>query len=403
MAVSDGATRATTLEMDDPNEIVTALEAQLAAVGAELAHERQTTQALHEQLRAVGAELAVERQTTQALSAQLAGVGDELMAERSVANALGAQLAGVAGELAAERATAQALTAQLTAVGAELADTRARFRPHVAIARVSPQGVPPESFAALVARQPSRLELSFVDVAAPFSAPVVSFLREWFTIELRCEYVSSPGRHRFGDEELRWHLSWLGRLVPNSGRAFVSNFRIRPADIGPTIRPVSSVTVLCDPVRRIGAEFLAFQADVNRRGGAPAATRALADDVVAFSQALRRNEYFTRVFSGLDLCDEIDDAASARARTALGGMVAGVIEQPESFVDGLLALDAFRGGGPADDPRLALRTRLRTRVERECEPLVPAISTAQRSELERLNASDYDLYRRLAGGRPGDD
>lgn len=195
-----------------------------------------------------------------------------------------------------------------------------------------------------VATEAARLEFVFLHTSRAGAGPLRGFLESWYGSALRTEYNSEPPQHRFEVGEIRWQVDWISRVVAHSGRSFVVNFAMSPEDIGPTDRPVRFGTLLRDPIARLAGEFLAFRANVAARGEADAETRRIAARIVDFADVMRRNNYLTRYFSGLDLCDPLDEDAGHRARAALERIdVVGLHEEPAVFAWKLLALDVFRG------------------------------------------------------------
>jgi hypothetical protein len=209
---------------------------------------------------------------------------------------------------------------------------------------------------------------------------------------LRTEYNSPPPEHRTDPREVRWQMDWVSRTVPNSGAAFAVNFLIDPADVGPTLRPVRVATVVRHPLARIAAEYFAFRQDVRKRGGADSETRAIAGSILRFTDALKRNNYLTRLYSRVDVCDPLDADAVARARTALGGMDAvGTHENLRAFARKLLSLDIF-DGPDRSKARAKLLAETAAKYRGPGDNYFWRLNPWTRRELARQNETDLALY-----------
>lgn len=239
-----------------------------------------------------------------------------------------------------------------------------------------------------------RLELVFLHTARAGAGPVRRFLEKHYGAALRTEYNTQPPQHRFEPGEIKSWIDWVSRMIPNSGRALATNFLVQPQDVGYTIRPIRFITLVREPIARIGGEFLAFRRDIEARGGADAQTRKIADNIVHFSDTMMRNDYLVRFFSNMDLCDPIEDRHIERAHTTLARLdVVGRHESPQSFARQLLALDVFGGGA---DAHAGAALEMSQAFRAPGDALASQLDPETRQQLEARNSRDLSLYRWIA-------
>jgi hypothetical protein len=252
--------------------------------------------------------------------------------------------------------------------------------------------VPRQTAEAFCESQLARLELVFLHTARAGAPPLRRFLEKYYGEGLRTEYNSQPPQHRFESGEIKAWVEWVSRRIPNSGRAFAANFRMQWHDVGYTMRPVRFVTLLRNPLARIAGEFLAFRREIDTRGSADAKTREIASDIVHFADVMMRNDYLVRFFSGVDVCDPIENADLDRARAALARLdVVGRHENPQSFARRFLSLDVFAG-----DDRSGARAAFIGEMSQEFrgpgDELASRLDPETRRQLERRNSHDLSLY-----------
>ena len=201
-----------------------------------------------------------------------------------------------------------------------------------------------------------RLELVFLHTARAGAGPVRRFLEKHYGAALRTEYNTQPPQHRFEPGEIKSWIDWVSRMIPNSGRALATNFLVQPQDVGYTIRPIRFITLVREPIARIGGEFLAFRRDIEARGGADAQTRKIADNIVHFSDTMMRNDYLVRFFSNMDLCDPIEDRHMSSAPIPLlRGSTSWAATKVHNRSRGNCSRWMYSAGAPM--PMLALRSR----------------------------------------------
>jgi hypothetical protein len=238
----------------------------------------------------------------------------------------------------------------------------------------------------------SRLELVFLHTARAGAPPVRRFLEASYGAELRNEYNSQPPQHRFEYDEIKYWIDWLSRLIPNSGRALAANFLIQWHDIGYSKRPVRVVTLVRHPIARLAGEFLAFRREIDVRGGADAKTREIAGDILRFADTMMRNDYLTRFFSGVDLCDPVGDADADRARHALARIdVVGWHEQPQPFARRVLSLDVFNAEVDTA-ARKVFAAEMSQPFRGPGDEFATQLDSDTRRQLEGRNAYDLSLY-----------
>jgi hypothetical protein len=243
----------------------------------------------------------------------------------------------------------------------------------------------------------SRLELVFFQTPRAGTGPVRQFLQAWYQHRLRNEIYVFPGQQQAEVEQIRWQVDWMSRIVPHSGQAFFVNFLMSPVHIGSTLRPVRFATLIRDPIRRIASEFLAFRAEVDRFGDADEETLRRTNDIVFFSESLRRDNALVRMFASLELTQPIDAAAEERARNALLQLdVVGTRERPELFAHRLLSLDVFDVVERAE-LREQLRKTMSAPHRGSGDAYAEQLDARTRARLESRNAADLEIYHSIHG------
>jgi hypothetical protein len=241
-----------------------------------------------------------------------------------------------------------------------------------------------------------RLELVFLHTARAGAAPLRRFLEKYYSAALRTEYNTQPPQHRFEPVEMRYWIDWVSRMIPNTGRAFATNFLVQPHDVGYSIRPVKFITLVREPIARIAGEFVAFRRQIEARGGADAETQEIASDIVRFADAMMRNDYLVRFFSTMDVCDPIEGKHFDHARAALARLdVVGRHENPQPFAQRLLSLDVFADEGYSD-ARVAFAAEMSQAFRGPGDELASQLDPQTRQQLERRNSYDLMLYRWIA-------